>query len=96
MTSIGNIREALAATAPDYGIASASLFGSYARGDQTAGSDVDIVVELARPLGFRRAAFAQALQDRLGVAVDVIFGADQLYAPVRTSYERERVSVYEG
>lgn len=94
MTSISSIREALAATAPAYGVAAADLFGSYSRGDQTAGSDVDIVVELMRPLGFRRAAFIRDLQERLGVPVDVIFGADQLYAPVRASFEQEKVSVY--
>ncbi len=94
MTDIGSIRDALLATAPNYGIASANVFGSYARGEQTAESDVDLVVELERPLGFKRAAFIQDLQDRLGIAVDVIFGADQLYAPVRSAYDREKVSVY--
>ena len=29
-----------------------ALFGSYARGDQTSGSDLDILVELSEPMGW--------------------------------------------
>lgn len=38
-----------------YGLRKVSLFGSYARGNASESSDVDFVVEMSRPLGFRAA-----------------------------------------
>ena len=37
----------------NYGIKSIALFGSYSRGEQTPGSDIDILVEHSTPLGFK-------------------------------------------
>ena len=96
MVSLADIKDAIAADAPEYGVSRAYLFGSYARGEQTPDSDVDIVVELSRPLGFKRARLSESLQKRLGVPVDVVFGAGQLYAPVHVSFEREKVALYEA
>lgn len=35
-----------------YNVASIGIFGSYARGDQKKNSDIDILVEFAKPVGF--------------------------------------------
>jgi len=51
---------------------SVAVFGSVARGDETAGSDIDFLVELepdARP--FEILAIGAELEDVLGVRVDV-------------------------
>ncbi len=82
--------------APSYGVSRAFLFGSYARGEQTPDSDIDIVVELSRPLGFKRARLAESLENRLGVPVDLVFGSNQLFAPVRERFERDKVALYEA
>lgn len=37
----------------NYGIDTIALFGSYSRGEQTAESDIDILVEHSMPLGFK-------------------------------------------
>lgn len=51
------------------------LFGSYARGEETPESDVDLLVEFdhSSPIGlFTYAQIWRELQDRLGVDVDLV------------------------
>lgn len=51
------------------------LFGSYARGEETSGSDVDILVEFdhSSPIGlFAYARMWRELQERLGLDVDLV------------------------
>lgn len=54
-----------------YGIRRLGLYGSFATDTQTSESDVDLVVELGRPLGFEFAAMISDLEDSLGTSVDV-------------------------
>lgn len=49
-----------------------ALFGSWARGDQTPNSDVDILVEVAPSIGLRFVTLAQRLEDLLGCKVDLV------------------------
>ena len=58
--------------ASEYGVKRIGLFGSYAKGIPTDTSDVDIVVEFDRPIGFRFVEFAEYLESLLGVSVDVL------------------------
>ena len=56
-----------------YGVKSLAVFGSFARGEEKPDSDMDILVEFSRPVGFF--AFLdleQDLTDRLGVKVDLV------------------------
>ena len=94
MVSIDGIRSALCEIAPSYGIAEAYLFGSYARGEQSDASDVDLVVILDKPLGFKRAKLHDELERRLGLPVDIVFGESQLFEPIRVAYEHDKVAVY--
>lgn len=54
-----------------FGVVRLALYGSCARGGQTPHSDVDILVELPRPLGLEFVALAQYLEDKLGRPVDL-------------------------
>ena len=90
-----DIEAAIGDVAPEYGIRKAYLFGSYARGEATPASDVDVAVECERPLGFARGALFNALEQRLGRDVDIVFNIDSLYPFVRDSFERERIVVYD-
>jgi hypothetical protein len=75
MTSQAEILEKLRALKPwmiEQGIARVRLFGSYARGDATAESDVDLLVELSRPLGLDFFGIEIDLAERLGVKVDLL------------------------
>ena len=58
--------------ASEYGVKRLSLFGSYAKGTPTKTSDIDIVVEFDRPIGFRFAEFAEYLEALLGKSVDIL------------------------
>lgn len=47
------------------------IFGSWARGDQTPHSDVDILVSLSRPLGLEIVDLHECLERLLGLKVDL-------------------------
>lgn len=53
-------------------IKKAELFGSYARGKATPKSDVDVLVELGKPMGFDFFGMAIELEEALGKKVDVV------------------------
>jgi uncharacterized protein len=56
-----------------YPIREIGIFGSYVRGDQTEGSDLDIVVDLADGIGlFELAGFQHDLSDALDIKVDLV------------------------
>ena len=54
-----------------YGVTRLALYGSVARGTDTAASDIDLLVELERPLGFDFVALVDYLEQALGRRVDL-------------------------
>lgn len=54
-----------------YGVVRMALYGSVAQDASTKESDVDLLVELSRPLGLEFVALAQHLEERLGFKVDL-------------------------
>jgi predicted nucleotidyltransferase len=58
--------------AKQYGVKSLSLFGSVARDEATSISDVDVIVEFSRPVGyFGLFALQDHLEKMLGCSVDL-------------------------
>jgi hypothetical protein len=55
-----------------YGVVILGVFGSYARGKQNKLSDVDILVELERPIGLKFFELWNNLEEVLGVRVDLL------------------------
>ncbi len=56
-----------------YGICKIGVFGSYARGDQHGQSDIDLIVELSRPVGLLKLIRAERyLSSELGRPVDLL------------------------
>lgn len=55
----------------EFGVKSLQIFGSVARGEERAGSDVDIFVDMP-PKALKIVALKQYLQDLLGRVVDVV------------------------
>jgi predicted nucleotidyltransferase len=49
-----------------------ALFGSYVRGDQEAGSDIDILIEFNQPVGWEIVDVHRYLEDILGMKVDLV------------------------
>jgi len=66
------LREKLPYLSSEYGVRRIGLFGSHAKGVPTEGSDIDIVVEFARPIGFRFTELTEYLESLLGKTVDVL------------------------
>lgn len=56
-----------------YGIRKIGLFGSYSRGEQNIESDVDLLVQFERPIGFFKfIAIENYLSDRIGLKVELV------------------------
>lgn len=75
------------------------VFGSVARGEAGAGSDVDVLVRLRPsdqrpPMGLRWFALEQALADRLGRPVELV--TERALSPhIRPHVQTDRVLLYE-
>ncbi len=59
----------------EFGVSRIGLFGSVARDESTNSSDVDLVVEFSRPIGFRFVDLADYLEGLLGHKVDLLTSA---------------------
>jgi predicted nucleotidyltransferase len=58
--------------ATEFGVSKVGVFGSYAKGQPDETSDVDILVELEHPIGFRFLELVDYLEAALGRRVDVL------------------------
>lgn len=76
MYTLEAILEKLRAHKPElqrkYPITSLGVFGSYARGEATEESDIDVAVELNGPMGLNFVAMANEIEDLFGTKVDVV------------------------
>jgi uncharacterized protein len=76
MYTLDTILERLRAYKPElqkkYPVSRMGVFGSYARGEATETSDIDIAVELNGPMGLNFVAMANEIEDLFGVKVDVV------------------------
>jgi uncharacterized protein len=66
------LNEKRAYLAAEYGVQKIGLFGSYEKGTASAESDIDLVIEFSRPIGFRFFALAEYLEELLGAPVDIL------------------------
>jgi len=66
------LRERLPYLTDEYGVRRIGLFGSFAKGASDEASDIDIVVEFGRPIGFKFIEFTEYLERLLGKKVDVL------------------------
>jgi len=69
---VKKLHEQHAYLANEYGVTKLGVFGSYARDHATETSDVDLVVEFDRPIGFRFVELAEYLEKLLGRRVDLL------------------------
>ena len=75
-TTLDQIRRDLRAALPElrrrYPVAYLGVFGSWARGEQREDSDLDLLVELDRPVGLiELASLKLELEDATGLKVDL-------------------------
>lgn len=69
---IALLRKYMAENAYKYSIMRMGIFGSVARGEQTAESDVDVCIELQTPSMFSLVHIKEELQLLFGCAVDIV------------------------
>ena len=69
---LSTIEYQVVSLAKEYGAKKVSLFGSYARGEATENSDVDLLLEKGDIRGLKVLDFQMELSDRLGKQVDVV------------------------
>jgi predicted nucleotidyltransferase len=55
-----------------WGITGLAIFGSVARGESQAGSDIDILFDYDRPMGLEIVTFGDFLEERLQFKVDLL------------------------
>lgn len=66
------LKENHAYLSSEYGISKLGLFGSFANGQPSEVSDVDLFVEFERPIGFKFVELAEYLERLMGRKVDVL------------------------
>ena len=70
--TLDEIREIVSKLAAQYGAKRVYLFGSYARGDMTDSSDIDLRIDKGSIKGFQLAGLLLDLEDSLGRSVDLV------------------------
>lgn len=55
-----------------YPISGLGVFGSYARGEATENSDIDIAVDITGPMGLNFVAMAEEIEGLFGTKTDVV------------------------
>ncbi len=58
--------------AAEYGVSRIGIFGSAVKGVMTKDSDLDVVVEFEKPIGFKFIRLVEYLENLFGTKVDVI------------------------
>lgn len=69
---IKKLRKESARLEAEFGVKRIAIFGSFANGTQTSRSDVDIVIELGRPLGFKFFDLVERIEEIVGKKTDVL------------------------
>lgn len=96
MLSIDEIKSRIHPIFEQKPISKASLFGSYARGENTPKSDVDILVELNGRLNMLEfIRIKHELEDVLGVSVD-LGEFEQLRSRLRSKILSDSILIYEA
>lgn len=72
MSTISEIQSIVSKLAQEYGAERVYLFGSYARGEATEESDIDLRIDKGSIRGLQFAGLLGSLEDELGKKVDLI------------------------
>ena len=73
MLIIDKIRATVSKYGEEYGIKSAYLFGSYAKGNAREGSDIDLLIEKGDIDTYKKySGFLYSVEDELGASVDLL------------------------
>lgn len=92
--SLHRIQSLVRKYAEQYGAERVHLFGSYARGEASEASDIDLRVDKGSMKGFALGGFLEDLQDELGAPID-ISTTESLSEEFLSNIVSEEVLLYE-
>jgi len=58
--------------ADKFSVSKIGYFGSYATGDQTEKSDLDLLVEFSKPIGWEFFTLEKFLEKEFGISIDLV------------------------
>ena len=93
--TIPEIRQIVSDLVQQYGAQRVYLFGSYARGDMTSDSDIDLRIDKGAIRGLAFAGLLGDLEDALDTSVDLISTAG-MDAEFLKEIQRDEVLLYES
>ena len=93
--TLSEIRDVVSRLAAQYGAQRVYLFGSYARGDMTPASDIDLRIDKGAIRGLQMAGLLVDLEDALGVPVDLI-STCSLDPGFLSEIQKDEVLLYEA
>lgn len=93
--TVSEIKGIVSRLAKQYGAERIYLFGSYARGDSTPASDIDLRIDKGSIRGFQLGSLLLDLEASLGVPVDLVptSSLDQRFLD---AIQKEEVLLYEA
>lgn len=97
MITLADISSALTRVLPRYDVREAYLFGSFARGEQTPDSDIDLRLACGDSMTFGALyQLSLDLEDELGRKVDIVTNSPQHMHPTfRKNIKQDEVRLYE-
>ena len=98
MITIPDISSAASRVLPRYDVREAYLFGSFARGEQTPDSDIDLRLVCGDTMTFGTLyELSLKLENELGRKVDIVTNQPEHMRPsFRESIEQDEVCIYEA
>ena len=94
MYSTAEIQRIVSPIAAKYGVRRLYLFGSYARGESTPDSDIDLRIDKGNVRGMQMAFLLSDLEDALHLPVDLL-STSALDAGFLQSIKNEEMLMYE-
>ena len=94
MLTIEEIKKAVVPICERYGVERLSLFGSYARGEADDKSDVDLMVDGGKLVGFEWGGLYADIEEALGVEIDLL-SRDDTRQRFLDKIAKDEVLIYE-
>ena len=93
--TVSEIKSIVSRLAKQYGAERIYLFGSYARGDSTPASDIDLSIDKGSIRGFQLGGLLLDLEDSFGIPVDLVptSSLDQRFLD---TIQKDEVLLYEA
>lgn len=96
IVTVETIKEVVATLAEQYGAERVYLFGSYARGEETQDSDVDLRVDIGGIADlYEFSALISDLEEMLGLSIDLL-DSESIPPWMLLEIEKDQVLLYES